>query len=60
MKTYILFVDGNEVGLIRAANQNAAEKKAEKKYPGLAPSGIPRTQVVYTEVSPEEEAKIRD
>lgn len=58
MKTYIVYVEGIEVGYIKAASHNAAEKKAQKRYPGNAPSGIPRASVVYTEVSPEVEAKI--
>ena len=33
MKTYIVYVDGIEVGYIKAASHNAAEKKAQKKYP---------------------------
>jgi len=45
MKTYIVFVDGAEQKeLIKAANHNAAEKKATKKYPGKL------VNVSYTEV----------
>ncbi len=44
MKTYIVYVDGVEVGLIKAANHNAAEKKAQKKYPNK------HVSVAYTEV----------
>lgn len=44
MKTYIVYVDGNEAGMLKAANHNAAEKKAQKKYPGRDVS------VAYTEV----------
>lgn len=44
MKTYIVYVNGEEVGIIRAASHNAAEKKAQKKYPGKA------VQVAYTEI----------
>ena len=33
MNTYIVFVGGNEIGYIKAANHNSAEKKAVKKYP---------------------------
>lgn len=57
MKTYIVYVNGEEKGLIKAASHNAAEKKAKAKYP---PSGrkdsllgldIPHDiTVVYTEV----------
>ena len=59
MKVYIVSVDGNEIGLTRAANMNAAEKKMQKKYPGNAPSGIPRVTVSYTEIGPEEEKKVK-
>lgn len=44
MKTYIVYVDGIEVGLIKAASHNAAEKKAQLKYPGK------NVSVAYTEV----------
>lgn len=45
MKTYIVYVDGVEVpGLIKAGSQNAAEKKAQAKYPGK------QVSVSYTEV----------
>lgn len=44
MKTYIVYVDGEERGVIKAGSHNAAEKKAQKKYPGK------NVQVVYTEV----------
>jgi len=44
MKTYIVYVDGIEVGYIKAANHNAAEKKAQKKYPNR------QVSVVYTEI----------
>ena len=54
MKTYIVYVDGNELPRdkwIKAAGHNAAEKKARKKYcthPYLAtPSSV---SVAYTEV----------
>jgi hypothetical protein len=46
MKTYIVYVNGNEVGYIKAANHNAAEKKAFKKYNG----DCRNIQVVYTEL----------
>ena len=32
MKTFIVYLKGIEVGYIKAANHNAAEKKAQKKY----------------------------
>jgi hypothetical protein len=44
MKTYIVYVDGVEVGMIKAASHNAAEKKAKVKYPGRSVS------VSYTEI----------
>ena len=47
MKAYIVYVDGNEKALVKAASHNAAEKKAKKKYPGLDPW---RVTVAYTEV----------
>lgn len=31
MKTYIVYVDGVEVGMIKAASHNAAEKKQERR-----------------------------
>lgn len=45
MKTYIVYVDGREVGMIKAASHNAAEKKARKLYPTAK-----FVDVVYTEV----------
>jgi hypothetical protein len=44
MKTYLVYVDGNEVGMIKAGSHNAAEKKAQAKYPGK------QVSVAYTEV----------
>ncbi len=44
MKTYIVYVDGVEVCMIKAASHNAAEAKAQKKYPGK------QVSVAYTEV----------
>jgi hypothetical protein len=44
MKTYIVYVDGVERRLIKAANHNAAEKKAQKQYPDK------QVSVAYTEV----------
>ena len=44
MKTYIVYVDGVETGYIKAATHNAAEKKAQKKYPNRSVS------VAYTEI----------
>lgn len=47
MKTYIVYVNGEEMGMIKAASHNAAEKKAKKKFPNLPPHAI---SVAYTEV----------
>jgi hypothetical protein len=44
MKTYIVYVDGEEKGTIKAGSHNAAEKKAQAKYPGR------QVSVAYTEV----------
>jgi hypothetical protein len=44
MKTYICYLDGVEVGYIKAGSHNAAEKKAQKKYPGR------NVSVTYTEI----------
>jgi len=43
-KTYIVYVDGKEVGMIKAGSHNAAEAKAKKKYPDK------NVSVTYTEV----------
>jgi hypothetical protein len=44
MKTYIVYVNGIQTGMIKAGSHNAAEKKAQAKFPGQAVS------VAYTEV----------
>jgi hypothetical protein len=44
MKVYIVYVDGEERGMLRAKSHNAAEKKAQAKYPGK------HVSVAYTEV----------
>jgi len=44
MKVYIVYVDGIEVGMIKAGSHNAAEKKARLSYPGK------HVSVAYTEV----------
>jgi hypothetical protein len=44
MKTYIVYVDGIEQRMIKAASHNAAEKKAQRLYPGS------NVSVAYTEV----------
>jgi len=46
MKTYIVYVNGNEVGYIKAGNQNSAEQKAFKKYKG----DYRNISVCYTEI----------
>ena len=46
MKIFIVYIKGVEVGYIKAANHNAAEKKAFQKYKGDC-----RTiSVAYTEL----------
>lgn len=47
MKTYIVYVDGEELPRdkwVKAGSHNAAEKKAQAKYPGK------QVSVAYTEV----------
>lgn len=44
MKFYIVYVDGEEVDMLKAGSHNEAEKKAQKKYPGK------NISVAYTEV----------
>ena len=46
MKTYIVYLLGKEVGIIKARNHNQAEEKAFKKYHG-GPLSI---SVSYTEL----------
>jgi hypothetical protein len=43
-KTYIVYVDGKEVGMIKAGSHNAAEAKAKQKHPNK------NVSVTYTEV----------
>lgn len=56
MKTYIVYFNGIEVGMINAGNQKSAEKKAKAKADiANAASGphlpsIKDVSVVYTEV----------
>ena len=47
MKTFILYVQGIEKGYIKAANHNAAEKKAQAMYRFLKPYEV---SVAYTEL----------
>lgn len=44
MKVYILYIDGEESGYIRAGSHNAAEAKARKAHPGK------HVSVAYTEL----------
>ena len=54
MKTYIVYFNGVEVGLIKAGSHNAAEKKAQKKADKAhaAAPFLPKVNVsvAYTEV----------
>lgn len=54
MKTYIVYFNGEEVGTIKAANHNAAEKKAEKRAEKMhkATPWLPKVHVMvaYTEI----------
>lgn len=45
MKVYIVYVNGVEVGTIKASSHNAAEKKAAKKHPNA------HVSVAYTKLS---------
>lgn len=47
MKTYIVYINGEEVGYIKAGNHNSAEKKARAKYSDEPPHAV---SVVYTEI----------
>jgi hypothetical protein len=44
MKVYIVYVDGIKMMTLKAASFNAAEKKAQAKFPGK------QVSVEYTEV----------
>ena len=44
MKHYIVYFNGIEVGMITAGSHNAAEKKAQAKYPDK------QVSVEYTEI----------
>ena len=48
MKTYIVYVNGIEKTMIKAASHNAAEKKAKAKFPKEAAEHA--ITVSYTEV----------
>ena len=48
MKNYIVYINGVECKeLLKAANHNAAEKKAQKKYNDVPPQNV---SVIYTEL----------
>jgi hypothetical protein len=49
MKTYIVYLDGREVGMIKASSHNAAEKKAKARYANHVLIGRD-VSVAYTEV----------
>lgn len=56
MKTYIVYFNGVEVGMIKAGSHNAAEKKAQKKMEeanAKQPPYLPKitdASVAYTEI----------
>ncbi len=50
MKTYIVYVNGEEKPMIKAASHNAAEKKTKAKYPKEVAENPNAVSVVYTEV----------
>ena len=54
MKTYIVYINGTEVGYIKAGSHNAAEKKAQKIYaPVRSRDGFHQeamVSVAYTEL----------
>ena len=48
MKTYIVYVNGIETApYVKAASDNAAEKKAQKRHSNVKPQNV---SVAYTEV----------
>ena len=50
MKTFIVYVKGQEVGYIKAGSHNAAEKKAIKKYGENCERPTLEISVCYTEL----------
>ena len=50
LKLYLVFVGGDEVGMVRAGSHNAAEKKAQAKYGAEAAKKGLIVTVAYTEV----------
>lgn len=49
MKTYIIYVNGEEKGKVPAASHNAAEKKAKAKFPKEVAANPNSVSVAYTE-----------
>lgn len=47
MKTYIVYLYGEENGIIKAGSHNAAETKARKRHPLVPPEFV---SVAYTEI----------
>ena len=47
MKTYIVYLYGQENGYIKAGSHNAAEKKARARHPLVPPQFV---SVAYTEI----------
>lgn len=50
MKTYIVYLRGEEIAYIKAGNHNSAEKKAIKKYGHLSDNPEFEIDVTYTEL----------
>jgi len=50
MKTYIVYVNGNETCIIKAGSHNAAEKKAKAKFSKEVSANPFSVMVAYTEV----------
>jgi len=52
LKTYIVYKNGIEMGLVKAGNSKSAEKKATKKFGDTSLSGYGKAfiEVVYTEI----------
>ena len=47
MKTYIVYLYGEENGTVKAGSHNSAEKKARARHPLVPPAAV---NVAYTEV----------
>ena len=50
MKTYIVYLKGEEVGMIKAASHNAAERKAYAKFKDRVENPRLEISVAYTEI----------